>query len=127
MRACVKISLCFAVFLMVGMSAAPAKAAFFSGRYLLHVCAMDENGKEITQGGHTACQAYIAGMIDYHNVLRSLGTAPSVDFCIPEKEKLVDIQKNVYRYFYYNQELHNEFIASPGLGLALARYYPCKK
>lgn len=87
---------------------------------------MDENGKEIVQGGHTACQAYIAGMIDYHNVLRGLGTAPSVDFCIPDGESLYEVQKRVYTYFYYKREQHGDFVASPGIGLALNNFYPCK-
>ena len=116
----------FILALFISATSPSANAANFSGNYLLHVCAMNEDGSEVVQGGHTACQGYIAGMIDYHNVLRGLGTAPSIDFCIPEGEDLYAIQKNVYRYFYYKRDQHGEFVASPGIGLALSNFYPCK-
>jgi hypothetical protein len=63
--------------------ASPAQAARFSGSYLYQLCAMDKDGKEMVQGGHTACQSYIAGVIDYHSVLQSMKIAPRVDICIP--------------------------------------------
>ena len=42
----------------------------FSGAYLLRLCESDENGKETIEKGHAACQAYIAGVIDYQDMLR---------------------------------------------------------
>jgi len=112
--------------LLIIFTASPVMAANFSGGYLMHVCAMEKDGSERVAGGHTACQAYIAGIIDYHNILKSLGTAPSADFCIPENENLYAIQKNVYRYLYNHRDQHGDFIASPGVGLALHKYYPCR-
>ena len=76
-------------------------------------------------GGHTACQAYIAGVVDYHNLIRSLGTAPSVDFCIPEGLDVPDLQNTVLGYFMRNFQNHDQFNAAPGVALALYEAYPC--
>lgn len=102
-----------------------SKAAEFSGDYLLHMCSSDKDGKEITPGGHVACQAYIAGVLDYHTLIRSLGTSPSVDFCVPKDVGLNDLQKQVVRYLILNKSEHGGFIASPGVALALFEKYPC--
>ncbi len=84
-------------------------AAQFSGSYLLHICGVDENGKERAAGGHIACQAYIAGILDYHNLQRSLGTAPTVDFCVPNDANLKTLQAQVYSYVFRHQKQHNVF------------------
>ena len=102
-----------------------AQAARFSGEYLLNMCASDKNGKELVKGGHIACQAYIAGVLDYHNLIRSLGTAPSVDFCVPANATLNDLQKRVVSYIFRNKNEHAKFIASPGVALALYEMFPC--
>ncbi len=103
-----------------------ARAAQISSEYLLHVCSQDSNGKEIVKGGHVTCQAYIAGVMDYHALLRSLGTAPSVDFCVPSSAELGSLQTIVVRYLKRNPQ-HKGFIASPAVALALYESYPCKK
>ena len=100
--------------------------ALISGKYLLDICARDDDGKEIVVGGHTACQAYIAGLVDYHNLLRSLGTAPSVDLCVPNTVKLNDLQDIVWGYLHENSH-HDAFIAAPAVSLALFQFFPCRK
>lgn len=100
--------------------------AQISSRYLLHVCERDSKGKETVKGGHATCQAYIAGVIDYHTLLRSLGTSPNIDFCIPSKANLGQLQTIVLNYLKRNPQ-HNDFIASPAVSLALYEAYPCKK
>ena len=102
-------------------------AAQFSGSYLLHICGVDKSGKELAPGGHIACQAYIAGILDYHNLQRSLGTAPTVDYCVPDEVNLKTLQSQVYSYVYRNQKQHNVFTAAPAVALALYSFYPCKK
>ncbi len=102
-----------------------AQAARFSGDYLLQMCASDKDGKELTPGGHIACQSYIAGVMDYHNLIRSLGTSPSVDFCVPEGIGLNEIQGKVAAYIYKHKQQHGAFVASPAVALALYNYYPC--
>lgn len=104
-----------------------AQAAQFSGAYLLHVCGVNPHGLELVPGGHIACQAYIAGVLDYHNLMRSLGTAPGVDFCVPPKTSMETLQKHVYAYVLRNKEQHGSFTAAPAVALALYNAYPCKK
>jgi hypothetical protein len=98
--------------------------ALISGDYLYQVCERDENGKEIIRGGHTTCQAYIAGLIDYHHLLRSLGTAPSIDICVPNTVKLADLQDVVWQYLEDNKH-HAAFNAAPAVGMALFEIFPC--
>ncbi len=105
---------------------APATAARFSGEYLLHVCGSDEEGRELVEGGHIACQAYIAGVLDYHNLIRSMGSSPSVEFCVPEGVGMNELQSSVYNYLYQNKAEHSKFIASPVVALALFSSFPCK-
>lgn len=106
-------------------SKAQETGALVSGAYLLELCKRDEKGKELVVGGHTACQSYIAGLIDYHNLLRSLGTSPSVDLCVPNTVKLNDLQDIVWKYLEQNAH-HDAFIAAPAVSLALFAVFPCK-
>lgn len=96
----------------------------FSGAYLRDLCARNALGGETVEGGHTACQAYIAGVVDYHHLLRSLGTAPSVDFCVANTVEMKQLQDVVWAYLEKNQQ-HNAFSASPAVALALFEKYPC--
>jgi len=124
MRVFCIVAFSFLIFLFINTQ---ARAANFSGNYLLHVCASDKAGKEIVPGGHIACQSYIAGIMDYHTLIRSMGAAPGVDFCIPDDADLYTIQRKVISYIYKNRSLHAQFIASPAVALALYNAYPCPK
>ena len=99
-------------------------SGFFSGAYLADLCASDRRGKEMVKGGHTACQAYIAGVIDYHKLMKSLGTAPTIDFCVPNTVPMRRLQNIVFVYLAQN-EGNADFIAPPAVALALYEYYPC--
>lgn len=115
------------LFLALGLAwSLPVRAAEFSGRYLMHVCSMDKAGREIVPGGHTACQSYIAGILDYHNLIKSLKTAPGIDFCVPKDESLATLHKVVLLYLQKNGQ-HDGFIASPAVALALSQAYPCRR
>jgi len=100
-------------------------AGFFSGAYLRDMCERKANGKEKVKGGATACQAYIAGVIDYHKLMKSLGTAPTIDFCVPNTEKMGKLQDIVWVYLKEN-DAERDFIAAPAVTLALYEYYPCR-
>ncbi len=100
--------------------------ALISGGYLLELCKRDEQGKELVKGSHIACQSYIAGIVDYHNLLASLGTSPNVDLCVPANVKLNDLQDIVWKYLTTNS-YHEQFIAAPAVNLALFEVYPCPK
>ncbi len=104
----------------------PAQAAIFSGAYLMELCTRTVEGTETVKGGHATCQSYIAGIIDYHQLLRSLGTSPSVDFCVPESVKMNDLQDIVWTYLAQNAE-NDQFIAAPAVALALFEAFPCSE
>ena len=103
----------------------PVHATRFSGAYLLRVCEMDAKGRELVAGGHAACQSYIAGVMDYHNVLQSLYLAPKVDICVPASATMNDIQVTVLKYMRAHPE-HDAFIAAPAVTMALYEVYPCR-
>lgn len=103
----------------------PVYAAQFSGEYLLKVCAVDSSGREIVRGGKIACQAYISGVIDYHNMLRAMDLTSDMNFCIPEDVSLNELQIRVLAYLYKRAKLHRKFTAAPGVAMALFALYPC--
>lgn len=102
-----------------------AAASRFSGAYLMQLCDSDAKGKEIVKGGHTACQAYISGVIDYHDVLQSLDLAPKVDICLPKTITSGQLQAIVVTFLKNNKE-HDAFIAAPAVTMALYQVYPCR-
>ena len=117
------------MFLLAEIETAQAKkqpGALVSGAYLYEICRRDAEGNEVVKGGHAACQSYISGIIDYHNLLRSLGTAPSLDFCVPNTTKKSDLQDIVWTYLGENDD-HGPFIAAPAVSIALFEVFPCKK
>ena len=99
-------------------------AGLFSGADLQELCASKENGKEKVKGGHTACQAYIAGIVDYPKLMKSLGTQPLMDICVPSTAPMKRLQNIVWVYLAKNPQ-HGEFMASPSVTMALYEYYPC--
>lgn len=99
-------------------------AGLFSSGYLMQVCASDKKGKETVKGGHTACQAYIAGVVDYHKLMKSLNTQPLLDICVPNTVSMKALQDIVWVYLMKNPQ-HGEFMASPSVTMALYEYYPC--
>jgi hypothetical protein len=116
---------------VAGLYPVPAAAqkqgspSLVSGAYLLNLCRRDKDGKEIAKGAHTACQSYIAGIVDYHKLLQSLGTAPGIDICVPNTAKLSRLQDIVWRHLELNSH-HDSFNAAPAVVLALYEFYPCK-
>lgn len=100
--------------------------ARFTGAYLLKICDTKEDGKELVEGGHTACQAYISGVVDYHNMLQTLKIAPATAICVPETVPLNVLHQNVLKYLRINKH-HDSFVAAPAVTMALYQIYPCKK
>lgn len=106
------------VFCMI-IAAPSAKAAFITGGDLLRLCRME------TEEANDSCQGYVAGVVDYHNLIRSLGTAPSVDFCIPEDATIADVTDVVLNHLIEYPE-HDNFIAAPAVAMALFLNFPCR-
>ncbi len=113
------------LFVLFLFPARHASAAQFSGEYLIKVCAVDSTGREIVKGGKIACQAYISGVIDYHNMLRAMDLTSDMNFCIPENTSLNELQIRVLAYLYKRAKLHRKFTAAPGVAMALFSLYPC--
>lgn len=124
MRHSVFTAIMMAICLIGGAGSARADTQF-SGAYLLHVCEIDAKGKEVVKGGHTACQAYIAGVIDYHRILQSMKLAPKIDICVPTKTPVTKVHKIVLAYLRKHKE-NDAFIAAPAVTMALYNAYPCK-
>lgn len=97
-----------------------AMAANMTAGALVNLCQSDDRADK------RSCHGYIAGIIDYHRLIKSLGTAPGVDFCIPESVSFNQITKQVVNYINRHNQ-HKAFIASPAVTLALFKRYPCKK
>lgn len=114
--------------LLLAFFSLPAQAqetsGLFSAAYLRELCKRNTDGKEMVKNGHTACQSYISGVIDYHKLLKSLGTAPIVDFCVPNTTTMSRLQDIVWVFLERNPA-HSDFIAAPAVTLALVEYYPC--
>jgi hypothetical protein len=109
----------------LALSAASAQAAaplgaLMTGGALLNLC---QSGKA---GDQFACQSYIAGVVDYHRLMRGLKTAPAVDFCLPEKLPMADVKAIVSHYLMRYTE-HRDFIAAPAVAMSLYQKYPCKR
>ena len=119
------VTLC--TFIFIVFMPAKANAARFSGEYLIKVCSMNKYGEEIVKGGKIACQAYISGVIDYHNMLRSMDLTSDMNFCIPKDVSLNEIHARVLAYMYDRAKLHRKFVAAPGVAMALFSIYPCGK
>lgn len=101
------------------MAARPAAAVFMTGGDLTKSCAVGSPSGEIYR-----CLGYIAGVIDYHVVMQSLGTNPSTDFCLPESITIEQAAIAVLAYIKTKPE-HASFIAAPAVALALNKLYPC--
>ncbi len=97
----------------------PALAQYLSARDLAYSCLSDKKEQM------SACINYIAGVIDYHTLMMSFGTAPTIDFCLPEsisKEKAAVI---VMAYLRTSSQ-NDAFTAAAVVPLALNKAFPCR-
>jgi hypothetical protein len=104
--------------LCLGLYSHPAAAAYITGNDLLAECRSDD-AKDVY-----GCMNYVAGVIDYQVMQQSLGTEPSVDFCLPES---LSIEKAAVTVMLYLEKYPQEgsFIAAPAVTMALGEAYPC--
>lgn len=107
-----------AVCLCAGLSCRPAAAAYVTGDDLAASCQGDKS-RDVA-----GCMNYIAGVIDYHVMMQSLGTAPTIDFCLPENLSLEEASFIVMRYLKKSPQ-QDSFIAAPAVTMALHEAYPC--
>lgn len=97
-----------------------AIAQYVTGADLLAMCTSDEPRKIYS------CMNYVAGVIDYHVVMQSLGTAPTTDFCLPPDLRLEAATVTIMSYL-KKSPMHQAFIAAPAITMALTEKYPCVK
>lgn len=97
-----------------------AEAMYVSGGDLVRNC-MSDKKQDIY-----ACVHYVAGVIDYHIVMQSLGTAPTLPFCIPPSISITESAFIVLTYL-RTQPQHEGFIAAMAVPMALNKAFPCKK
>lgn len=98
----------------------PAQAMYVSGNELVQKC-MSQRKEDIY-----GCVHYVAGVIDYHVVMQSLGTAPTLPFCIPAGVSVTEAAFTVLTYL-RAQPQHEGFIAAMAVPMALNKAFPCKK
>lgn len=115
----------FAGTLLLALSiATPSHAAITIGA-LTQLCGYDAQGRELAPSAHASCQSYMAGIIDYHDLFRSVGkTSPNIDFCLPQTVTYTDLQRVVLEYL----QTHSNFADSPAASavvIALNNNYPC--
>ncbi len=107
-----------AICLCLGVYSSPAAAAYITGSDLLAECQSD-NAKDVF-----GCMNYVAGVIDFQVMQQSMGTEPSVDFCLPEDLTIEKAAVTVMLYLEKNPQ-NGSFIAAPAVSLALGESYPC--
>lgn len=120
-------SRCFCFLLVLCAFSYPVNAAQVSGEYLIKVCSLDRNGNELVPGGKNTCQSYIAGVIDYHNMLKAMDLTSDMNFCIPQDESLDRIHIRVLAYMYERGPMFRKFVGASGVAMALFDAYPCNK
>ncbi len=71
------------------------------------------------------CDGYVQAIVDYHNLIKSLGVAPSIDFCITPRATKAEKRDVVVEFLLEHPE-HLSFIAAPGVATAFYVEYPCE-
>ena len=106
--------------LVVALAALPTPAAaiYMTGKELSQGC-MADGEQDI---GY--CLGYVAGVIDYHVMLQSLGTAPTIDFCLPDTLPVQEAAVVVLTYLGKSPQ-NGSFIAAPAVAMALHDSFPC--
>lgn len=113
------------IMLLIGLSS-PAVAkttSYMRSIDLLSMCRnKDENS---TLNLSSFCETYIAGVIDMHNMMRSMDFTTPVTFCIPEQYSIRQVSEIVLNDLSASPQ-HDHFIAAPAVTLSLFKAFPCK-
>lgn len=103
--------------LVLGTQFAKAEI-YMDGNQLSQFCASAETTSQYV------CESYVAGVIDYHSLIKTMNAIPTVEFCIPDGTKLSDLREAVAAYLSINKQ-HQNFAAAPAVALGLYEIYPC--
>jgi hypothetical protein len=96
----------------------PAEAIYMTAKELDQSCMADDDRNT------WYCLGYIAGVIDYHVMMQSLGTAPTIDFCLPASVSVQQAAVTVLSYLKRTPQ-NGDFIAASTIPLALHDSFPC--
>jgi len=96
----------------------PAAAQYVMTKDLARDCLSDKKEKV------ASCIYYITGVIDYHFLMQSFGTAPTIDFCLPESISKEQAAVLVMTYLRTSPQ-NDDFIAAAVVPLALNKAFPC--
>jgi hypothetical protein len=98
--------------------------AFFSGHQILELCRAHIDGTNTIKSN--ICASYIAGMVDYQNVLLGLGWLAKKDgWCLPEHVTTRQLVRVVVEHM---ENIPHEILNDAGaaqVSLALLNTYPC--
>ena len=97
----------------------PAAAQYVMTKDLARDCLSDKRERM------AGCIYYITGVIDYHFLMQSFGTAPTIDFCLPESISKEQAAVIVMAYLRTSPQ-NDDFIAAATIPLALNKAFPCK-
>lgn len=114
-------SLSFIMLLLLSFSVLapkPAVAMYMTSADLARTC-LSERSQDIY-----ACTNYIAGVVDYHVLMQSFGTAPTIDFCMPDYISMQQAAVIVMAYMRTAPQ-NDDFIAATVVPLALHKAFPC--
>lgn len=100
--------------------AAPSQAMYFSSAELAVKC-MSDRPEDIHD-----CTSYVAGVIDYHLLLQSMGTVPTMPFCMPESISMQQAAVVVMAYLRTAPQ-HDAFVAAAAIPLAINKAFPCRE
>jgi hypothetical protein len=98
-------------------AAPPARAGFVSTEDLTRSC-MSSKKEQVGM-----CLNFIAGVIDYHILLQSMGSQPIIDFCLPNNITIEDAGVAVMTYLKKHPE--HDALAAAVVPLALNDAWAC--
>ena len=110
----------------VMQAGAAGKSAQVSTSYIRQVCARDGQGGEKLSGGSAVCQSYIAGVLDYHRMMASMGYIGNLEICMPADVTPRRKQDQVYRYI-KRHNFDDDTNAAPSVIMALHDRWGCAK
>jgi hypothetical protein len=108
----------FMAFLSLCGPSSDAQAMYLSSADLAAKCISDRS-EDIHD-----CTSYVAGVIDYHMLLQSLGTNPTMPFCMPESVSMQQAAVIVMA-FLKTAPQHDAFVAASAIPLAINKAFPC--
>lgn len=118
MRKFILCSMFIVSLLVCDQAKAQQRTSYMRSVDLLAVCRVDKKDPKF-------CESYVAGIIDYHNLLQNFEVQTAVNFCIPPQYNLTQVTEIVMNDLAGSPQ-HDHFIAAPAVSLALFKAFPCK-